>query len=396
MFKKYYLLFLIISAFISISLFEIVLSLGILYTIYSFLHKKISLSGKLSFPIAIFASDTIISTLIFNPSKFVKSIEEGLFQFLYFFPINKKETYFYKDILPILFVFSGLFLLPVTIFTFLKTGKSSLFWGSQFEVGFFFSLFSISSLLLAICSLRENRRDRYFIYLLLFLIFSFTIFISFRRTAFLQFTVGIILVSFILLKNRYINKSFFLGTIGFLIFYSIGNYIFMSKYDYRFKELNKVIEGKTDKGSINTITSSRYSIFLDGIHIVKKDIENKNVLNILLGHGIRPGNYLPHIYDKKGKRVLRERYESFFLLSEFIERGLIGVISILLIYFYAFHSFFTVKIKSLGDLKAVLFFVPLILHLIGTTFTFFWDALLPLFLLLFKTGEVYFGKQDSI
>ena len=62
------------------------------------------------------------------------------------------------------------------------------------------------------------------------------------------------------------------------------------------------------------------------------------------------------------------------------------------IFFLAFKRFITVKIKEPSDVVALGLFVPLLIHLVGSIFTFFWDALLPMYLLLFKIGENYFRK----
>lgn len=100
---------------------------------------------------------------------------------------------------------------------------------------------------------------------------------------------------------------------------------------------------------------------------------------------------MPHVYSPKNF----VKYESIFILSEFIEKGLIGLLAILAIFFIAFKTFISIKIKTDFDLVAIGLFVPLLIHLVGSIFTFFWDALLPAYLLLFKIGEVYFKKEAA-
>ncbi|RUM58690.1 MAG: hypothetical protein DSY60_01325 [Persephonella sp.] len=109
---------------------------------------------------------------------------------------------------------------------------------------------------------------------------------------------------------------------------------------------------------------------------------------MLIGHGINSGSYLPHHYSPKGYG----KYESIFLLSEFIEIGLIGVLAELLLIFIAFKEFLQIKITRYRDIYVVSLFIPLLIHLVGITFTFFWDALLPLYFLLYKIGEEHFYR----
>ena len=394
MHREVYILLLTISIFISISVFEILLALGLIYTVYTLLKDK-NLSGKFSFPIFIYAADTLISTFIFNRQFFVKSIEEGFFQFIYFFKVKNINFLWLRNSIIKAFIFFGIILIPVAIYRYLHEGKTLLLWGSSFETGHFYAVFSIVSFLAGLYFYKQNRKELSYLFFFLMIVFSFIVIFSFRRTAFLEFVIGLFLIGIVLYKNKILKTKEFVSLLVFLVVFSVADYTFMSYKDYRFQQLNKVLK-KSDslEKDLNLITSSRYVIFLDAIDIIKTDIKEKNWINILIGHGIRCGSYLPHKHDKEWKIYGRERYESVFLISEFIERGLIGLFAILWIFFSAFKFLFRIKVSNMEEGLFIIFLVPLILHLIGITFTFFWDALLPLYFLLFKVGEEYFERHS--
>jgi hypothetical protein len=378
------------SVFISISVFEILLVLGLLYTFFS-LFKERKLSGVLSKPLILYSFTTVISTFLFNIQKFVKSVEEGIFQLIYFFPVKGTKETAHK--IGKIFITAGILLVPIAAYRYYSEGKALLIWGSSFETAHFYAVFSLVSILLSVYYSKKNK-NLSIIFMVLFVIFSFIVILTFRRTGFLEIFIGFFLILYLLKKNKLIGKKFLIALSVYMGFYTIFNYLFLSHYDYRFKEMNKLFKEK--QANINVVSSSRYSILKDAVYIIKKDFQEKNILNILIGHGIRPGNYLPHIHDKKWKIDKRERYESFVLISEFIERGIIGVFAILWIMFSAFKRFFSIHLKKKEDLLVLILFIPLILHIIGTSFTFFWDALLPLYLLLFKMGEAYFEREKAV
>jgi hypothetical protein len=128
---------------------------------------------------------------------------------------------------------------------------------------------------------------------------------------------------------------------------------------------------------------------LDGIDIISKDFREGRWERLILGNGIRSGLYLPQKRSPKSW----ERYESIILVSEFIERGIVGLLAILSIYLIAFKKFLGLKLRKDIEVLYLVGFLPLLIHLIGSLFTFFWDALLPLYLVLYKIGELSF-KED--
>jgi len=66
----------------------------------------------------------------------------------------------------------------------------------------------------------------------------------------------------------------------------------------------------------------------------------------------------------------------------------------LVIFFLVFKFLLGIRLYFDEDLLAMSLVLPLAIHLISVLFTFFWDAMLPLYFLLFKIGETYFKNPD--
>jgi len=229
------------------------------------------------------------------------------------------------------------------------------------------------------------------IFAVLTVIFIIILILTHRRSPILGFFVVSYMTLFVLYRNNIVKRLYFWMVNGFIAVLMLMGYFYLSMNDIRFQMVNKVITGEKPLNFhiLNRISSSRVGIGTDALNIIKNDIEKGNWINLLMGHGVRSGYYLPHQYSPKN----RLKYESIFIISEFIEKGLIGLIAILAIFYYAFKTFLTVRITDSFDLFALGLFVPLLVHLVGSIFTFFWDALLPLYLLLFKIAEVYFDGK---
>ena len=389
-YREIYILFLILSAFISISLFEITVAVGLLVVIYDLFKRNIKV-GALGKPLLVYSTDGIFSTLIFNIKQINKGIEQGLFQLIYFFNLKSLNTHKLALKVNYLFIFISIILIPIVIYKYKKTGFPAPIWGGVFEVGQFYSMFAITSFLLAIYFFKREKKFVAIILLLLTFIFIGLVFFSHKRTPILGLFVVFYILLIVLFKNRIVNKVIFWGVNVLLLISFAGGYWYLSKTDSRFQVLNELLIGKrsiTDETTLQTVSSSRYGIMKDALNIIKTDIDNKNFVNLLIGHGINSGSYLPHKLSPK----THVKYESFFLVSEFIEIGLIGMLAELTLIFIAFKKFLNLKITGNRDIYIISLFIPLLIHLVGITFTFFWDALLPLYLLLYRIGEEHFYR----
>ena len=373
-----------LSAFLSISLFEGFVILTLLLALYDLVFEK-NFKGSLRIGISFYTFSTVLSTALYYPSRFLKSVEEGLFQLVYFLKIDKESAGRFSRIFPYLMIIAGLFLLPVVLYNFYERKDPKPLWGGSFETGFFFTLFSLTSLLLFI-------RKKSFYFFILFLLFTGIVFLSHRRSMILALFVMFYILLIILLRSKIISRKLFIAfNVVFLLSFA-GGYVYLSKTDYRFKLLNEIILGKRkpDYNTLSAISSARLGILRDGIEIIKEDIEKKRFVNLLIGHGVRAGEYMKHKY---GPKV--HRYESIFVVSELIERGVLGVLGILLIYFNYFRYMLSFRIGRSEDYYTLILAIPLGIHLIQTLFTFFWDALLPLYILLFKVSETLREKPQG-
>jgi hypothetical protein len=266
-------------------------------------------------------------------------------------------------------------------------------WGGVFEVANFFTIFSFSAFFLGVYFLLKKKYLPSLIAFALFFLFLASLIFTHRRAYMLSFFLLFYLVLFILYKSLIIRKTLFYFISLLFSIILIGGYFYLSETDYRFQHINKIILGKEDLNPqiLTSISSSRYLILLDAISIIEKDLEAKKYINLLIGHGINSGIYLPH---ENYTRITLGKYESIFLVSEFIEIGLIGLLAELMIFFLVFKFLIGLRLYFDEDVLALSLVIPLAIHLLSVIFTFFWDALLPLYLLLFKLGEVYFRDKE--
>ncbi len=380
---------LVITAFLSISVYEGFVILGVIYVIYGFLHEgRRRFKGALRIPLVIYIFSTVFPTLLFFPKMFIKSISEGIFQLIYFLNSSQTEARRILKKLTYIFVLLGILGLPLVTYNALKRGEFKLFWGGSFEVAQFYTIFAFSALVIAFYEYGKHRKLNVnaVFYTLLFLVFLGVVVASARRSYLIGVIPIYILLTLVLSRNRLISTKFVLIN-GLALILGAGlAYGYLSQKDYRFKALNEVLLGKRkmDERVLNIISSSRYAIMLDGIEIIEDTFKKRRWDKLILGYGIRSGLYLPH---KRSPKTW-QRYESIILVSELIERGVVGLLSILAIYFIAFKRFLKAKLNRTPDILYLIGFMPLLIHLIASIFTFFWDALLPLYLVLFRLSEI--------
>ncbi len=378
---RLYILLLVLSLYISITLLEGLLILGLIYIVWKAIREKSVRWGKLGIPILLYALPTLLSTLIYYTERFNKAIEEGFFQFAYLINVSREEISKLLRDISLIFTFGFFFLIPFELYSFSKYGEPKPVWGGTFETGFFYTLSGLTFLIL---SFRVEGFLKFFYYLC-FLISFLIVILSHRRSMILAFVMLFLLVLFILYRNKIVKRTTFLTFIILFIGFGIGGYVYLSKTDIRFKTLNSVILGKEklDETTINRISSGRYTLFKEGLHVLEKDISQGKLLPLIIGHGVRAKEYLT-----PNSPIHQPRYESFFLFSEFIERGLVGVIGIILIYVIYLRELLFFRIEGEEDLYRLVLLIPLGIHLLQTLFTYFWDAMLPVFLILFKIYEL--------
>lgn len=364
------LIVLTLIAVLSISLFEATVVLLILYVLY----RRALLSGTLVLPLLLHFLTTTASTLLYTPSQIVKAIERGLFLLVYplgaLLKVEEKDLYRYNLFLVLL----GAAFLPLVLYNFQKTGQVKMLWGGWFEVGAFYTLFALSAL-----SLMLYRKS--LLYLLPFLVFSAVVFLSLRRSAILGLLFS--LLAFLFIFRGRLPKAYTALTLFSLTLITVASLALFLETDPRFRAVKEVLMSQRtlDRETLNTISSLRWQIAEAGIQVIKKDIEEGNWLPLLVGHGMNSGFYL------EPRSPVGGVYESFILLSELIEKGLIGVIAIVWIYLSYFKFLLRFRASEGRDYLLMPLMLMLGAHLVGALFTFFWDAILPLYLVLFRVVE---------
>jgi hypothetical protein len=391
---KYLAILLFLSAFLSITLMQGLIVLMLLLLAYrAYREPKLLLKGKMALPLHMYIASTLLSTLLFLPKMALKAVGEGLFQLLYFIkPDRETVLWTARRITPLAPLIGIILLLPLLYHHFVKNTQKVL-WGGNFEVGNFYSIFAFGSLFMGVYEAKRGRTIRSLFYFTLFALFLGVVIYSTRRSALLSVAVLLLLCLLLFYRNGILGKrSLAIITASFLLIGG-GGYLYLSKTDPRFKTLNRVLTGKEPLSwkALNWITSSRANIFRDAAAIIERDIRELKVHHLLIGHGVRSGVVLPHKFSPPSW----QRYESVFVVSEFVEKGLIGVIGELLIIFIAFRTFLMSRVTGPEDLLGLFLMVPLLLHLVSSIFTFFWDALLPLYFLMFRFGEEHLSIRSN-
>ncbi|MCX8060613.1 MAG: hypothetical protein N3C13_05385, partial [Aquificaceae bacterium] len=133
----------------------------------------------------------------------------------------------------------------------------------------------------------------------------------------------------------------------------------------------------------------RQEIAKAGIEVVRRDFREGNWLPLLIGHGVNSGYYL------EPKSPVGGVYESVLLISELIEKGFIGLLFVLWLYWVYLRFLLRFKISERGDYLLLPLLLALGSHLAGAVFTFFWDALLPLYLIMFRLVESLKGEPRA-
>ena len=252
-------------------------------------------------------------------------------------------------------------------------GTIAPIWGGVFEVSTFYSLFSLSALALFL-------KTKRLWWLLAFFVFISMVFFSLRRSTILGLVITLLLLVFLLrgvIKLRYMIVIALLSiSLG-----AVFSYNFVKK-DARFQAFYKVLTGqeKLDNRTLDAISSLRWANLRAGLMVIERDIKEANIVPLLIGHGLKPE-------EREGLYIKSAvGYESLLFVSEFIEKGLLGLLALLWLYWKYFSFVFRYK---LADFLLIPFLLTPSVMFVGSLFTGFWDALLPLYFLWFRMIEQY-------
>jgi hypothetical protein len=366
---------LVAAAFISISLYEILSALFLLSFFYVSIRERRKPRGMLLTPLILYSVPTFASTAIYNPTHLVRAAGQAIFPLLYVGKdhVAAGERFFLA--INRLLALTGVLLIPVIAYRFLMLKEIAPLWGGPFEIGLFYTFFALSALSLFFFS-RKKR------YLLLFIVFAILIFFSTKRAPVIGFFFALILLSFI--NRRSIDRKIFFFVAASLLVISVAAFSILVHEDVRFHTFYNVVIGRerVNDATLDRITSIRWTLFQRGVQVISNDLREGRVINLLIGHGLRPGQNL----EPKAPPGYTS-YESIFVISEFIERGMVGLLGILVlcVRYFVFVGRFAVSQKE--DYLRLPFLLQPAALLTGMIFTGFWDALLPLYLLLFGLVE---------
>ncbi len=372
---------LLLTFFVSITIFEAFVVIYLIITFYDILKAK-NLKGILTAPILTYIIPGMISSVLFNISKLNHAIEELVFMLLYLGKNFLKIDY--VDVakkINMYLAFIGIPLTMVGLYNIRKKGYEMLLFGGSFDSGFIFSVLSFSAIGLF---LYKKDKTRY-IFLGLFVLYMIMVILSTKRSDLLGFIAGISV--FLSASMKAYPKKVILGIfLASILLLSVGGF-FVFRHDPRFDVIVKILkhEHVTTK-ELNTVSSLRYKIMIHAFRVIKKDIKDKNIVAIAIGHGVRSGL-------KLDPKLGLEKFESFEGISEYIEKGLIGLIGLVWFYVRALKFSFSIKAKNKEDFLFIPFLSTMVYQLFGSLFTFFWSLYLPLILILFGMAENYYEEK---
>jgi len=275
----------------------------------------------------------------------------------------------------------------VTIYNYSK-GLEKPIWGGVFEIGIIFALGSICAFIL---SLYEKDKKKKVLFFILFLAFTFFVFFTGKRNPILGILAIYILLFTKLYKFSKISKKMVLSFVGiFMIIVIAGTVIAVNKFP-KYKLFFEVItfQKVPTEEDINRFSSTRWEIGKKGVEVIKKDVESKNIIPLLIGHGFNSG------FRLSPPSPVGRTYESVFLISEFIQKGILGLLGIILFMYFYFRFVFKVKIKEFDHIIGLPFLLFPSYFLVGGIFSGIWDAILPLYLILFGISENFYKEVNG-
>ncbi len=362
-------------SFFSITVYEgIIIIWLILALLYAIKRRKI-FRGYFTLPILMFSIPQIISTALYNFKFVYKSLEQGIFSFIYFSTSFLKLTYRDLEKLNYIILAAGCVSYGFLIYNLIEKKEIVLARGGIIEVSLFSSIFAFVSLSMYLYKKRK-------IYLFLFLLFSLFVFLPARRSYMIGYFLSICLILYLL--KHIINKKIFYSILSFSIVILLSSIIYFLNKDNRFKYMSEVLTGKKEinENVINVITSGRLHKFNKGIEKIKKSWEERNYIAFIFGHGI-----------EKANPYLAPPYESIFVLQEFIERGIIGLLGILLFFYRYFRLFFKFSVRREEDMLLIPFLIIPAINIGATIFNVFWNAMLPLYVIFLGIVEYFYNKK---
>jgi len=383
------LLLTVISLPVSITLHHALISLCTLYVLYDmFRRRRTPFGGLLTNPLHLFNLSTVASALLYMPEKIREAFSSSFLRYAYLLPARRGvgDADFFYTVNRIL-VLQGVLLIPVFAYNLFSLNRYKLLWGNMFKVAEIYALFTLSAVVLAL-----YRRS--LLYSVLAVVFFGITLSPARRAETLGLFLTLLLIGTLYLKRnpKYVKHAVALTVSFFLLMGGAFLYAVQKSSDPRFTYAAEIIRGERelDDETLNKLSTRRWDNLKAGLVIIGKDVSELNLLPLLIGHGIYSGhklsppppNGLPY-------------YESVVFVQEFIQRGILGVIAMVLIFMRSFRLFFSLDL-SRGEHLLVLSAVSyLVFYNLSSIFTPYVNASFPVALFLFGLAEGYLrGSQD--
>jgi len=383
----YTLLLVFVSSFFSITVYEGLLLVSIIISLGLFLFKrKNPIKSLFSIPLLGHISAITISSLLFLKVKeqFRKLLEQDIFTFSYFtvYALDEKKA---KDLMKIfikLSIILGLIFSIKVLYTYYTVKDFKGFWGGNFVIGNLLALPFFASLY---CFFKQKKLYLKILFILLAILFLYTSFLPVERSIILGFLTGIFIFSIAILNFRKLLIFLFIFLLGGALIFSQSSKV---KYWINILSSKHSLEEK-----INRFSSNRLVIAKGAIQLIDNAIKEGDYVKLLIGWGYGPQKQYKNL--PKGFGYIDE-YESFILITEFINGGLINVIFI--VWFYIVLLYLTLKIIKEKDayyLEKITLISALWVNMVYHIFTLFWVPINGLFYIFLGLVEVLSKKKSN-
>ncbi len=360
--------------------------ISILTAVYLFVGKPRSEVFKGLFTVPLLGHLAVLnlsSALFLRVSEqWRRLLEQNFFSFSYFLPkfLGRRE------LLKLLrwFIYSapllGLLLSAKVWYSHLYLHDIKGFWGGKFIIGNLLAFPFFVSLYLTV---KVQKRAFKFLFFLLGTLFVATAFLPFQRTIVLGFITGLfVFASAVWLTLKGWRRFLLIGLAAFALL--AGGVSAYNNPKVRYWT-NLLSSGKLDEKTLDRLTSARVEIAKGAIDLIEKAWKEGDYLKLLIGWGYGPQKQYQNL--PKHLQFINE-YESFLLLTEFINGGLLGMLFVVWFYLSAvLLTYRTFKRKGKLFLLKVSILSSVWVNLIYHLFTLFWVPINAFFYLLLAVVE---------
>jgi len=329
----FYLLILsFIGAYFSITTYQGFLLLSLLLGVY-LAFKRTFKGGIFTVPLLGHLAVIDLSSALFLrvPEQWRRLLEQNIFSLTYFLAfllreetVKKLAEWIIKISIPL-----GVIVSFKVLYSYWFAHDIKAFWGGNFIIGNLLALPFFVSLHYIFHSQRWIFRVIFLFLAVLFLSISF---LAVKRSVILGFLIGVTIFGIAIFKHLKSEKwkLTFLGSVLALI--AVGGFISIKnpKVEYW---LHLITTKGINEQTLNSISSGRVVIAKGALQLIDEAIKKEDYLKLLIGWGYGPQKQYKNLPSYWRHRI--NEYESFILLTEFINGGLLGVLFILWFYIAA-------------------------------------------------------------